>query len=173
MAKLNGVEPMAWIIDVLERIVFGHTKIHELRTLLPWNWQAWNGAAGGDMSAACLGGMIDNPETAKRLIAKLNDALPIPARLTTELQDSLRGQNAGTAISAQGMITWVTYMERDRLQARPRAAPRKGRLHVDHSSALRRPLAVGPRNHRLPEASRQTPPAPAPVAASRGVPSRQ
>ena len=37
-AKLNGVEPMAWLTDVLERIVSGRTKAHELHTLLPWTW---------------------------------------------------------------------------------------------------------------------------------------
>ena len=39
-AKLNGVDPMAWLTDVLERIVSGRTKAHELDTLLPWNWAA-------------------------------------------------------------------------------------------------------------------------------------
>jgi transposase len=39
-AKLNGVEPLAWLTDVLERIVSGRTKRHELETLLPWNWKA-------------------------------------------------------------------------------------------------------------------------------------
>src|SRR4029077_15750934 len=38
-AKLNGVDPMAWLIDVLERIVSERTKAHELHTLLPWNWR--------------------------------------------------------------------------------------------------------------------------------------
>jgi hypothetical protein len=38
-ARLNGVEPMAWLTDVLERIVSGRTKANELQTLLPWNWQ--------------------------------------------------------------------------------------------------------------------------------------
>ena len=38
-AKLNGVEPMAWLTDVLQRIVSGRTKAHELHTLLPWNWK--------------------------------------------------------------------------------------------------------------------------------------
>ena len=28
--KLNGVDPMAWLTDVLERIVSGRTKAHEL-----------------------------------------------------------------------------------------------------------------------------------------------
>jgi hypothetical protein len=38
-AKLNGVEPMAWLTDVLERIVSRRTKAHELQDLLPWNWR--------------------------------------------------------------------------------------------------------------------------------------
>ena len=37
-AKLNGVEPMAYLTDVLHRIVSGRTKVHELQSLLPWNW---------------------------------------------------------------------------------------------------------------------------------------
>jgi transposase len=39
-AKLNGVEPQAWLTDVLERMVSGRTKAHELGRLLPWNWRA-------------------------------------------------------------------------------------------------------------------------------------
>jgi transposase len=37
--KRKGVEPMAWLTDVLERIVSARTKAHELHTLLPWNWR--------------------------------------------------------------------------------------------------------------------------------------
>jgi transposase len=44
-AKLNGVEPLAWLTDVLERMVSGRTKAHELERLLPWNWQAERFAA--------------------------------------------------------------------------------------------------------------------------------
>ena len=44
-AKLNGVEPMAWLTDVLERIVSGRTKAHELQDLLPWNWRDPNSSA--------------------------------------------------------------------------------------------------------------------------------
>ncbi len=40
-AKLN-VEPMAWLTDVLERIVSA-TKAHELHTLLPWHGAADQG----------------------------------------------------------------------------------------------------------------------------------
>ena len=44
-AKLNGVDPMAWLTDVLERVVSGRTKAHELERLLPWNWKAERVAA--------------------------------------------------------------------------------------------------------------------------------
>ena len=39
-AKLNGVEPLAWLTDVLGRVVSGRTKAHELERLLPWAWKA-------------------------------------------------------------------------------------------------------------------------------------
>jgi hypothetical protein len=38
-AKLNGVEPLAWLTDVLERMVSGRTKARELARLLPWAWK--------------------------------------------------------------------------------------------------------------------------------------
>jgi transposase len=38
-AKLNGINPMAYLADVLERVVSGRTKRNELHTLLPWNWR--------------------------------------------------------------------------------------------------------------------------------------
>jgi hypothetical protein len=41
-AKLNDIDPLAWLTDVLERIVSGRTKQNELHTLLPWNWAAPN-----------------------------------------------------------------------------------------------------------------------------------
>jgi transposase len=41
-AELNDVEPLAWLADVLKRIVSGQTKKHELHTLLPWNWKPPN-----------------------------------------------------------------------------------------------------------------------------------
>jgi transposase len=39
-AKLNGVKPLAWLTDVLERMVSGRNKAHELELLLPWAWKA-------------------------------------------------------------------------------------------------------------------------------------
>ena len=36
--KLNGVEPLAYLTDVLQRIISRRTKNHELHALLPWNW---------------------------------------------------------------------------------------------------------------------------------------
>jgi transposase len=41
-AKLNNLDPLAWLTNVLERIVSGRTKRNELHTLLPWNWVAAN-----------------------------------------------------------------------------------------------------------------------------------
>jgi hypothetical protein len=38
-AKLNNIDPLAWLTDVLERIVSGQTKRNQLHTLLPWNWK--------------------------------------------------------------------------------------------------------------------------------------
>jgi hypothetical protein len=31
---------LAWLTDVLERVVSGRTKAHELERLLPWAWKA-------------------------------------------------------------------------------------------------------------------------------------
>jgi hypothetical protein len=41
-AKLNGVDPQAWLTDVLECIVSRQIKANELHRLLPWNWRAAN-----------------------------------------------------------------------------------------------------------------------------------
>lgn len=51
-AKLNGVDPMAWLTDILECIVSGRTKAHELHTLLPWAWQAAHAASAPRFLAA-------------------------------------------------------------------------------------------------------------------------
>ena len=37
--KLNGVELLTSLTDVLQRIVSGQTKSHQLHALLPWNWR--------------------------------------------------------------------------------------------------------------------------------------
>jgi hypothetical protein len=47
-AKLNGVEPQAWLTDVLERVVSGRIKAHELEALLPWAWKAERLAVAAD-----------------------------------------------------------------------------------------------------------------------------
>jgi transposase len=44
-AKLNGVDPQAWLADVLARLPdYPAKRIHDL---LPWNWKA-----AGDISSA-------------------------------------------------------------------------------------------------------------------------
>jgi hypothetical protein len=37
-AKLNGVDPQAWLADVLARIA--EHPAYQLDELLPWNWRA-------------------------------------------------------------------------------------------------------------------------------------
>jgi len=41
-AKLNDVDPQAWLADVLTRIA--DIPQHRLHKLLPWNWQALRAA---------------------------------------------------------------------------------------------------------------------------------
>jgi transposase len=38
-AKLNDVDPQAWLADVLHRI--NDRRASRLHELLPWNWKAW------------------------------------------------------------------------------------------------------------------------------------
>jgi transposase len=38
-AKLNNVDPLAWLTDALKRIVSEQTKRNQLDALLPWNWK--------------------------------------------------------------------------------------------------------------------------------------
>jgi transposase len=39
-AKMSGLNPFEYLKDVLERIVSGDVKAHQLDCLLPWNWKA-------------------------------------------------------------------------------------------------------------------------------------
>jgi hypothetical protein len=43
-AKLNEVEPFAYLKDVLERMSSGH-PVSRLDELLPWNWRRLSAAA--------------------------------------------------------------------------------------------------------------------------------
>jgi hypothetical protein len=53
--------------------------------------------------------VIDNPERTERLLARLQAALPVPARLTPELVASLREQKPPVGVRPFGEITWITY----------------------------------------------------------------
>jgi hypothetical protein len=54
--------------------------------------------------------MIDNPAQVERLLAKLQAALPVPARLTPEAAAMLQAQNAAAGrIPPVCSITWVSY----------------------------------------------------------------
>lgn len=49
-AKLNDIDPLAWLTDVLKRIVTGQTKQNNLASLLPWNWKSAKTADASDTS---------------------------------------------------------------------------------------------------------------------------
>jgi hypothetical protein len=53
--------------------------------------------------------MIDNPGQVERLLAKLQAALPVAARLTPEAAATLQAQNAAGNIPLACSITWVSY----------------------------------------------------------------
>jgi hypothetical protein len=52
--------------------------------------------------------MIDHPDQVERLMDRLGATLPILARVTPELQATLRKQR-GVALPASCSVTWVSY----------------------------------------------------------------
>jgi hypothetical protein len=52
--------------------------------------------------------MIDHPEQVERLMERLSTALPIPARLTPEVQMTLQ-QQRGVTMTTDCSVTWITY----------------------------------------------------------------
>ncbi len=52
--------------------------------------------------------MIDHPDQVERLMDRLSAALPIPARVTPEVQMSLRNER-GVAMPAHCSVTWISY----------------------------------------------------------------
>ena len=53
--------------------------------------------------------MIDNPDQAERLLARLQAALPLPARVTPELAATLQTKNTESDIPPTCSITWISY----------------------------------------------------------------
>lgn len=53
--------------------------------------------------------MIDNPDQAERLLARLQAALPLPARVTPELAATLQTKNTKSGIPSTCSITWISY----------------------------------------------------------------
>jgi len=37
--EVEWCRAVAWLTDVLQRVVSGRTKYHEIDTLLPWTWK--------------------------------------------------------------------------------------------------------------------------------------
>jgi hypothetical protein len=53
--------------------------------------------------------MIDNPDQTERLLARLQAALPLPARMTPELAARVQVKNVAPEIPSTCSITWVSY----------------------------------------------------------------
>ena len=51
-ARLNGLDPYTWLNDVLERMISGEVKSHQLDQLLAWNWKARREAAAEALATA-------------------------------------------------------------------------------------------------------------------------
>ena len=52
--------------------------------------------------------MLDHPDQVERLMERLTAALPIPARVTPEVQMTLQ-QQRGLAMPANCSVTWISY----------------------------------------------------------------
>ena len=55
------------------------------------------------------GNMIDNPAQVERLLAKLQAALPVPARATAELMISFQAQASANEINAACTVVSISY----------------------------------------------------------------
>ena len=53
--------------------------------------------------------MIDNPDQVERLLAKLEAALPVPARVTPELAATLLDNAHALFGSSACSVTWISY----------------------------------------------------------------
>ena len=157
-AKLNGVEPLAWLTDVLERVVSGRTKRMNLT-------RCCRGTGVRSTASNWLRLHDRQPRNqAERLLARLQAALPLPARVTPELAATLQAKNTKREIPSPCSITWISYAGDEggivcRLDFGQN--DRNGSLCLDHPPALRPPPAAGSRYRRLPETPRQTLAAPA------------
>jgi hypothetical protein len=120
------------------------------------------------------GRMIDNPEQAERLLARLQAALPLPARVTPELAATLQTKNTKATYRrpARSLGSATLETKVDCLPPRLHPRNRNGSLRLDYPSALQPPPAAGARHRRLPEAPRQTPAAPGVIKEDR-LPTRE
>ena len=56
--------------------------------------------------------MIDRQEQVGRLMERLGQALPIPARPTPELKATLKGQHS-TFLTTDCRVTWISYADEE------------------------------------------------------------
>ena len=75
-------------------------------------------------------GVIDNPVQAQRLLASLQDAIPLQARATSELAEMLETQNIANAAST-ATITAVSYAgDEGGIMCRLEIPPNENAVHI-------------------------------------------
>ena len=62
-AKLNDIDPQAWLADVLARIA--DTPVTKLEQLLPWNWQPSCPRRNRTVELAAFGNELLSPSNSK------------------------------------------------------------------------------------------------------------
>ena len=169
-AKLNGVDPMAWLTDVLERIVSGRTKsprdANAAAVELASTWSCGTGP----------GRMIDH--TSKPSSASWQSSTRCcrsPARITRPNSGrrfaSRPEARFQTRAQSRGSPPWVMRAASVcKLDLGSNAAGSS--LYLHHPFALRPAAATGARNNRLSEAPRQTPPSSAVLIGRRSSPAK-
>jgi IS66 C-terminal element len=76
-AKLNGLDPQAWLSDVIERMAKSH-PINRLGELLPWNWNNQTPASPPDR---CCGPQLTLTELGAKRLGLLHDIVPGARRI--------------------------------------------------------------------------------------------
>jgi hypothetical protein len=99
--------------------------------------------------------MLDNPYQTARLLSKFEDALPLPAFATPELQAAFRQQGTGAEVTSDIRVTEVHYLgDSGGIMCRlafDTDAETGTFNRVDHASQVRSPAQAFARDRQLSE----------------------
>src|SRR4051794_18533058 len=175
-AKLNGVEPMGWLTDVLERVVSGRTKAHELHTLLPWEWLEQIKAEAAVPDTALRHKANDRPPRSSRTSDRAAQCRPADPG-TRDARDAGDASTAARRRRAGGLQRDLDQLRgrrgRHRLSGRGGGRDGRGGVRLHHPSPLRPTPATRTRDRRLPEAPREAPAPPRSITQAQTRPQRK